>query len=93
MERSLNEILDRAKKANRIVIVGAGVRGKELLTHFEKAAVSVDAFFDNNETITGMYINGIKITKPYKMEGGKVLYVVAVDSVEARKKLRSQLRS
>lgn len=93
MKRSLNEIVERAKKADAIVIFGAGERGKELLHQLQNKTLSIKCFFDNNASKIGEYVNGIKIMKPYKLDQGKVLYVLAVDSMKARKELQIQLQS
>lgn len=93
MKISLNCILEEAKKAGEVIIVGAGKRGKELLIHFdEKSAIVVRAFFDNNETLIGTYINGIEIVKPYKDMKENILYIIAVDEPKIRKELRAQLK-
>lgn len=94
MKEILKVVIERARKADEIIIVGAGNRGRELLESLKKeSAISVNAFFDNNETITGNSIDGIEIKHPYKVTGGNALYIIAIDSAEIRQQLRAQLQS
>lgn len=88
-----NVVLGRAKKANGVIVVGAGRRGRDLLTFLEEYdSVSIKTIFDNNEALTGKYIDGIEIVKPYKVKENNILYVIAVDAIGYQKTLRSQLQ-
>lgn len=92
MNLSFQNVLEKARKADAVVIVGAGVRGKELFLQLElEGSVPVKAFFDNSDKWDGDYIKDIKITKPYKVEECSCIYVIAVDSGESRKSLKAQL--
>lgn len=94
MNRSLDYVRKRAVKADKVIIVGAGVRGKELLGRLlSDESVTVSAFFDNNEKLTGDTIENIKIFKPYKIEHENSLYIIAVDTENTRKIFRSQLEA
>lgn len=93
MNRSLEYILRRAIKGERVVIFGAGFRGKELLEHLIKdVSISVAAFFDNDETLEGSSIKSIKVRKPCRMEDENCMYVIAVDTAALRQELRNQLQ-
>lgn len=89
---SLDVILEKAKYADSVVIVGAGRRGKDLLEYLENKNILVNAFFDNDEVIRNSYFHGILITKPRKIDGFKTLYIVAIDSVGDRKRIILQLK-
>lgn len=92
LEHSLNDVIDRAKKAEKVVIVGAGKRGQELLGHLSQHnSTNIVAFFDNNEAITGSKIQNIEIVKPYKVDGVSI-YVIAVDVEKYRREFCSQLQ-
>lgn len=56
---SLDVILEKAKYADSVVIVGAGRRGKDLLEYLENKNILVNAFFDNDEVIRNSYFHGI----------------------------------
>ena len=93
MNRSLEYILGRARRGESVIIVGAGVRGRELLEHLLKESdISVEAFFDNNDALEGSRIKNIKVLKPCRMEGKNYMYVVAFDKAALREELRSQLQ-
>lgn len=93
MNRSLKYIMDRAKRGESVIIVGAGVRGKELLEHLLKeSAISVEAFFDNNEALEGSSIKNVKVLKPCRLKDKNYMYVVAFDKASLRQELRSQLQ-
>jgi hypothetical protein len=91
IERSLSYVINRAIEAEKTVIVGAGGRGQELLTHLMgNDSIKIEAFFDNNENITGKMIQNVKITRPYKAEG-MCIYIIAVDQEKSRKEFYLQL--
>jgi hypothetical protein len=92
VERSINDILVRGKRADRVIIVGAGNRGRELLSHLKNNnSINVEAFFDNNEDIIGNAIDDVKILKPCKI-GESCLYIIAVDAEKYRKDFYIQLQ-
>lgn len=92
MKRSLEYILRRGRNADSVIIVGAGERGRELLTHLQKdKAIAVKEFFDNRDDLSDYNIRGIKISKPYKVEIENILYIIAVDAIKARRELHAQL--
>ncbi len=93
LDRSLNYVIERAKKAVTVVIVGAGERGKELFEHLKaEDAVSVKCFFDNNKKLTESTFDGLEIVKPVNLELEGCIYVIAVDKPAVRKELKSQLQ-
>lgn len=92
MSRNLYFVVKKAEKADEVVIVGAGYRGGELLSHLqENVDVSIKCFFDNDETKIGESIYNIKVDRPYKAEENNVLYIIAVDSSLVRHQLQDQL--
>ncbi len=92
MRTMLNCILKKAQDTGVVAIVGAGKKGKELLMHLENNnSISIVAFFDNNEKLTGKSINNIKIVKPYKVQESNCLYIIAVEAKKRREELRFQL--
>ncbi|MCI9401942.1 MAG: hypothetical protein HFJ07_19760 [Lachnospiraceae bacterium] len=93
MEMSVVTIIEKAKNVDLVVIVGAGMRGKELLDHFEDRGVRVAMFFDNNQELIGSTIREIKIVKAYKIENKNCFYIIAMDGILNQESVRSQLIS
>ncbi len=92
LKRSLNCLLENAKNAKEVVIVGAGERGKELLGHLRDIdTITIHCFFDNSDKLTGSKIKGIEILKPCNLGKENYLYVIAVDKMVLRKELHFQL--
>ena len=91
VKRSLDYVIKRAEESDKVIIVGAGKRGQELLNRLRMIkSVKIDRLFDNNESIMGIFIEGIPVTKPVKANE-KCLYVIAVDKTEYRKEFLLQL--
>lgn len=89
---NLDYIIENARKASEVIIVGAGNRGRELLTRLQENNIFfVKAFFDNATEKIGKSISGVEIKKPYKVEEKKVLYIIAIDSIQIRSQLQEQL--
>lgn len=94
MTKSLEYVKGKARMADKVVIVGAGVRGKELLSHLSNDdTISVKAFFDNDEKKIDSTIKNIEVFRPYKIECENCLYVIAVDAVKARRAFQLQLNA
>lgn len=94
MERvSADKIVERLKNKDNVIIVGAGERGKELLTYLKNNSIIVKEFFDNNSNLER--IEGVKVSRPYKIENGKCIYIIAIveTNVILQEKLFSQLQS
>ena len=72
MKTVMDSIVEKAKSADMIVIVGAGIRGNELLSYLMEKTISVDFFFDNREELFGKKFHEVEIVKPYKMPVGGV---------------------
>lgn len=94
MKISLDYVTKRARSANKVVIVGAGLRGRELLNQLlADTSISITAFFDNNEKLQGSVVENIEVFPPYKMEEENCLYIIAVDAMNIREILREQLKA
>lgn len=92
MKISLKYVLKKAQRANEVIIVGAGKRGKELFKALEKVdSVHVSAFFDNDVNLSGTYIQDILIEKPYNTGKDGCAYIIAVDDSGLQKELAAQL--
>lgn len=92
VKRSLDYVLKRAEEAGKVIIVGAGQRGKELLSYLEeRESIHIQALFDNREALVGTVINNIPVTKPFKADGVNI-YIIVVDRQEYRNELRIQLQ-
>ena len=53
VKRSLDYVIKRAKESDKIIIVGAGKRGKEILHFLKKEELrEIGGIFDNNEAKT-----------------------------------------
>ncbi len=93
-EQMTGRIIERAKTAEFVIIVGAGYIGKQILTVLQKNAISVTAFFDNKVLDeSDCRIDGIPVVKPYKAYEEGCLYIIAVRLPEYRRELRLQLLS
>ena len=87
-------IMKKAEEAGKVVIVGAGARGRRLLRCLKgNALISVLYFFDNKESVIGKCIQDIKIVKPYKVEEYECLYIIATADQYSQIKLYSQLNN
>lgn len=92
MGRNLLFITEISKKAAEVIIVGAGNRGTELLTHLQgNDDISIKCFFDNDEGKIGGALNAIEVKKPFKGTEDGILYIIAVDSLVIRHQLQTQL--
>lgn len=85
-------IMKKAEEAGKVVIVGAGSRGRRLLKCL-KGNVSVLYFFDNKESLIGKCIQDIEIVKPYKLEECECLYIIATADQSSQIELYSQLNN
>lgn len=91
VKRSLDYVIKRAKESDKIIIVGAGKRGKEILDFLKKEELrEIGGIFDNNEAKTGRLIENIPVTKPFKVNAN-CIYIIAVDKQEYRNEFRNQL--
>ena len=88
IERSLKEVIYKAKESKEVVIVGIGGAGKELYQYLKLLQINVAEFFDNADKFEGRTYDGIKISKPYKREDESCLYLVAVTDISLRKSLK-----
>ena len=87
-------IMKKAEEAGKVVIVGAGARGRRLLRCLKgNALISVLYFFDNKESVIGKCIQDIKIVKPYKVEEYECLYIIATADQYSQIKLYSKLNN
>lgn len=89
VKRSFDFVLNKVSNMDKIVIVGAGEKGIELLKLLQSNNVSVESFFDNGNKDEG--VEGTKVMKPQKLEGDKNLYIISVCDIQVRNKLRMQL--
>lgn len=91
--KELEKVIQKAKIADKVVIVAASRCGRELIELLEEENVRVDVFFDNDEKKEGTLIRGIQVVKPYKLAGENILYIVAIDSIKGQEELKKQLLS
>lgn len=56
------------KEADRVIIYGAGVKGKEILAWLKDAGIGTDFFCDMDVKKWGKYIDGVEIISPFKMK-------------------------
>ncbi len=89
MESLLDELYKREDA--KIAIVGAGVKGQELV--MEMGACNfrgVKRFLDNNVSLHGKHVKGIKVDKVQNLGDGWI-YIISVAESKIRKILESQL--
>lgn len=92
MEDLLENVLERVHNVGNAVVVGAGRRGRELLSHLEKdVLVSVLGVFDN--AIEDDVFGEVRVTHPYKIKGKECIYIIAIDSQKKRIEIADQLRN
>lgn len=84
-------IIEKAQKANYIVVVGAAT-GTDVQSLLEENNVFIDEYFDNSKLFLNSLVNGVKVSKPYKVEDEKPLYIISVRSVKNRRELTEQLK-
>ena len=53
----------------------------------------ISEYFDNNELFIGTSVNGIRVSKPYKVNLEKVLYIISAKSEKNKEELSQQLHS
>ena len=77
---SLDYIIKKARKAQRVIIVGASRSGKQLMRYLQNEKIDIEAFYDNNKELCGKDIEGIKIINPKNLKGigKKAFYICQV---------------
>lgn len=85
----LPDIVQRAEKANTIIIVGAGRTGRELCMDLLCKGIKAECFFDNDVRLYSQEIEGIPVTPYRKMEKYNCLYIIA--SVDFWLEMKAQL--
>lgn len=92
VERVNSFIINKAKKADKVIIAGAGYIGQEMLEILKENHIYVNAFFDNKVMDKDdQRIEGIPVVKPCKAYENGCLYIIAVSIPEYRRELRLQL--
>lgn len=92
VKKSWENILKRAKESNYIVIIGAS-SGTDAQSFLSENNILISEYFDNSELFIGTSVNGIKVSKPYKVNFEKVLYIISAKSEKSREELNRQLHS
>lgn len=90
-QETLCVVVRKCKETKNIVIVGAGVSGKELYGILKQHGQAVKEFFDNNEKKIGTRIEDVEIKRPYKLFDGKSLYIISVRNLLAKQEFFCQL--
>ena len=92
VKKGWKNILEKSKESNYIVVVGAS-SGTDVQSFLMENNILIFEYFDNNELLIGTSVNGIRVTKPYKVNLEKVLYIVSARSGKNREELKQQLHS
>lgn len=92
VKKGWKNILGKSKESNYIVVVGAS-SGTDVQSFLMENNILISEYFDNNELFIGTSVNGIRVTKPYKVNFGKVLYIISAKSEKSREELKRQLHS
>ena len=87
-----NTIIEKANNANYIIVVGAA-SGTDVQSLLEENNIFIDEYFDNSKLFLDSFVNGVKVSQPYKVEDKKTLYIISARSVKSRKELSEQLKS
>ena len=69
-------LVDTIRQKKHVVIFGAGGRGYELLRILSSKDVKVDMLVDNNNSLVGTTLYGMKVSSPEKIDCNKVDCVV-----------------
>lgn len=85
----LLNIIKRAKEAQKVIIAGAYLTGKELYYSLKESEIQTSAFFDNNVKLHGQEIDGVPIVSFTRLNADSCLYIIA--SVNFHNEIREQL--
>ena len=89
----LKKLIKKSKKYSSIVLVGIGGVAKELSQYLCFSDVEISYAFDNANKFINRTFQDVIITKPFKIEKDKVLYVVTPENMGVRNELIKQLIS
>lgn len=92
VKKGWKDILERSKESNYIVIVGAS-KGTDAQSFLMENNILISEYFDNSELFIGTTVNGIRVSKPYKVNLEKALYIISAMSEKSKKELKQQLHS
>lgn len=92
VKKDWKRILEKSKASNYIVVVGAS-SGTDVQSFLRENNILVSEYFDNNELFIGTSVNGIGVSKPYKVNLEKVLYIISAKSEKSRQELTQQFYS
>lgn len=92
VKKGWKDILEKSKESNYIVVVGAS-SGTDVQSFLMENNISISEYFDNNEVLIGTSVNGVRVTKPHKVNQEKVFYIVSARSGKNREELEQQLHS
>ena len=90
-QETLCAVMRKCKEAENVVIVGAGVSGKELYGILKQSKKFVTAFFDNSTEKIGTKIDLTMINKPYKLENTNCLYIISIRDFKKKMEMFKQL--
>ena len=89
-KKRIQELLEKTEQVEHIVIVGAGAIGKLVQERLRTKNKMAECYFDNDETINGTVINGVRVCRPYKLDE-KSLYIIAGNNPNNRLEMKQQL--
>ena len=92
VKKGWENILEKSKESDYIVVVGAS-SGTDVQSFLMEHNIMISEYFDNDEIFTGTTVNGINVTKPYKVNLEKVLYIISPKLEKNREELKRQLDS
>ena len=92
VKKGWENILKRSKESKYIVVVGAS-SGTDVQSFLMENNISISEYFDNDELLTGTNVNGIRVSKPYKVNAEKVLYIITPRKEKNKEELKQQLHS
>ncbi len=92
IKKSWKDILERSKESDYIVVVGAS-SGTDMQSFLMENNILISEYFDNSELFVGTDVNGTRVSKPYKVNLEKVLYIISAKSEKNQEALKQQLHS
>lgn len=86
----MQRMIEAAKQADNVVVVGAGTSLTSLLAVLRNNGITVNEIFDNNTNLQGIEMDGV-IVHPFHKAEGKTIYVISVVNEKNSEAMEKQL--
>ncbi|SHN51084.1 TupA-like ATPgrasp [Butyrivibrio hungatei DSM 14810] len=88
----LRSMIEKANKANKVVVIGAGKTLTNLMAILRNSGITVHEILDNNTNLEGMVFDGVQVNSFHKLEEG-TLYIIDVIDDTVAESMKNQLIS